>query len=55
MENRNINLQKAYLISLCLSAQRVLAETTQEEEAVPAKTLVDQVLDALKEPSEEHM
>ena len=34
-------LKKAYMISLCLSAQRVLAESTSEEAAVAEKTLFD--------------
>lgn len=43
------------MISLCLAAQRVVAESTGEDAAVAEKTLLDQVLQALKEPSGEHM
>ena len=50
-----VRLQKAYLISLCLSAQRVLAENTSEEAAVQEKALLDQVLEAVKNPSADHM
>lgn len=50
-----MRLQKAYLISLCLSAQRVLAENTSEEAAVQEKALLDQVLEAVKNPSADHM
>jgi len=56
--NRQLNsfqLRKAYLISLCLSAQRVLAEDTGSEEKAAERALLDQVLDALKQPSGEHM
>jgi hypothetical protein len=31
--SRPVHLQKAYLIALCLTAQRVLAETTEEGKA----------------------
>lgn len=42
-------------MALCLHATRVLAETTTEGEAIPEKTFVDQVLEAVKNPSGEHM
>ena len=48
-------LKKAYLISLCLCAQKTLAETTTVEEAVQEKAFLSQVLDALTKPSSEHM
>jgi len=38
-----------------LSAQRVLAENTSEEAAVQEKALLDQVLEAVKNPSADHM
>ena len=41
-------------MALCLHATRVLAETA-EGEAVAQKTFVDQVLEAVKNPSGEHM
>lgn len=43
----SIQLKKAYLISLCLSAKTVLAETTSEGQADEEKTMVNQVLEAL--------
>lgn len=46
---------KAYLISLCLCAQKVLAENTGEEAAVEEKAFIDQVLEAVKNPSADHM
>lgn len=50
-----LRMQKAYLISLCLSAQRVLAENTGEQDAVKEKALLDQVLEAVKNPSADHL
>ena len=49
--SRPIHLQKAYLIALCLTAQRVLAETTEEGTAPQEKALLDQVLDSLTQPA----
>ena len=51
----SIQLKKAYLISLCLSAKTVLAETSSEGQADEEKTMVNQVLEALLQPSAEHM
>ena len=48
-------LKKAYLLSLCLCAQKTLAETTTAEEAVQEKAFIGQVLDAITKPSAEHM
>ena len=48
-------LKKAYLLSLCLRAQKTLAETTTAEEAVQEKAFIGQVLDAITKPSAEHM
>ena len=38
---KSFQLKKAYMISLCLAAQRVVAESTSEEAAVAEKTLLD--------------
>lgn len=44
-----------YLIALCLQAQHVMAEQTEPDQKVEEKELLQQVLNALKEPSGEHM
>ena len=49
--SRPVHLQKAYLIALCLTAQRVLAETTEEGKAPEEKALLDQVLENLTQPA----
>jgi len=52
--NRQSVNPKAYLISLCLCAQRVMAENTGEAEAVDEKEFIEQVLeDAVAEPEKE--
>jgi len=38
---KSFQLKKAYMISLCLAAQRVVAESTGEDAAVAEKTLLD--------------
>ena len=48
-------LRKAYLISLCLCAEKTLAVTTTAEEAVQEKAFIAQVLESLTKPSSEHM
>lgn len=54
-QQRPLHLQKAYLISLCLQAQRVLAENTGAGDAIQQKALLDQVLAAFTEPSADHL
>ena len=52
--SQSLQMKKAYLISLCLCAQKVLAENSAEGEVVEQKAMLQQILDAVTNPSGEH-